>query len=702
MIGIMKKISSIIILFLPLLASAQTLESTDTISGHTLDEIVVEGMDHSTSATATTFIPSSKQKNAAQNAVDLLSIMGIPQIRVNPMDNSVKDNAGGEVSIFINFMPASQEEMQGLRTSEVRKVEYLEFPTDPRFRGAPRVINIIVQEYEYGGYTKISVAENFLIGLSSTANIYSKFSYKKMTYDLYVGAGNTKSSHVFSNTESTYTLKDAEGNSFSLVRKENTENSQFKQNFYPVTLRASFNTEKIQIRNTLGYSHSGNPLNFQSGNLLFTPSLAQSSTYERTNTSRSNSVNYEGMFYFALPRDFSINVTPTFTFSHNNNTLNYITSASERIIRDARENAYSYRIDAYANKRFGQKHTVMLGVNGGNYINRLNYSGNYAYSDRFHNAFAAALACYQLQTQKINLYTDIGFCWEQSDINGIENTDPYPFLHVNFRYSPNSKNALSAYFQYANNTPGIDAKASDILQENEFMYLTGNPLLKNSRHITVNLSYTWMPSNKLDLSAYCNFFELFNRQMTVYEPFGNGNALIRNYINNGDFLQGQIGITAFWKTLNNNLQLYGGGEMRFFRSTGIYNRSYNPFKFYAQASYYLNSFYFMTFYQTADRSMFSNNPRLYKSRPSYGVAAGWGNSNWNVRLTAFNPFNRKWESADLWISSPLYSEHRTNYGTTAHVRLALSATYSFGYGKKVQRGDEVGAKSGANSAIIKN
>ena len=695
----MKKLV-LIFLTLPLLASAQTQESADTIASQTLNEVVVEGLTATTSAKATTFVPSSKQKNASQNAIDLLRHIGIPEIRVNPMDNTVTDNAGGNVSIFINYMPASQEEMQGLRTADVRKVEYLEFPTDPRFRGAQRAINIIVQEYDYGGYTKISASETFFSG--PAANIYSKFSYKKMTYDLYLGADYTSSRHIFYNTESMYTLKDADGQNFSLIRKEQNDNSKLKHNKYPVTFRATFNTEKIQIRNTIGYSHTAFPVMFQSGTLMFSPGLAENFHFERSNPSRSNSINYSGMFYFSLPHDFSINVTPSLTYSHNNNDLTYTTTASESILRYARENAYNYRVDAYAHKKLGQKHLLMLGVNGGDNINRLNYTGSNDYFDRFHNSFVAGLAAYQFQTQKINLYSDMGVCWEQSEINGIKNTEAYPFTHINFRYSPNSKNAMSIYFQYASSASTIDMKASDILQENEFMYITGNPLLKNSGHITLNLSYSWIHSNKFSLNAYTNFLEMLNRQLTIYEPFESGHALIRNYINNGNYIRGQFGVTANWKTLNDNLQFYGGAEMRLFRSTGVYDKTYTPFKFFAQATYYLKSFFFQASYQTAERNMFQNAPKIYKARPNYGISAGWGNSDWNVQVAAFNIFNRKWESADLWISSPLYTEHRINYGTTAHAWFYLSATYTFGYGKKVQHGNEVGAQSGANSAIIKD
>ena len=125
-----------------------------------LQQVKVEGQMATAYSDRTVYLPSQRQKNASQNAIDLLRQMAIPQIQINPIDNSIKDNGGGEVSIFFNNMPASQEDIEGLRTADVRRVEYLEFPTDPRFRGAQRVINFIVQEYEYGVYTKVTADED--------------------------------------------------------------------------------------------------------------------------------------------------------------------------------------------------------------------------------------------------------------------------------------------------------------------------------------------------------------------------------------------------------------------------------------------------------------------------------------------------------------------------------------------------------------
>lgn len=673
----------------------------DTVQTQQLNAVVVEAQMQSASPTELTYIPTSRQKNASQTGMDLLRQMAIPQLQINPVDNSVKSNAGEDVSLFINYMPASQEELDGMRTADVRKVEYLEFPTDPRFRGAKWVVNFIVQEYAYGGYTKVTADEDFLIGLSSRVNVFSKFTFKKLTYDLYVASNNYNDHHTANSAEARYSLLDATGTPYTLTRTEFADNVHFRNNQFPITLRATYNTEKLQIRNTVGYSRSSYPVNTQSGALIYSPNVAAGYTYSRTSPSHSNSLSYNGSYYIVLPNDFAIDASPLFSYTHTNDALTYSSTASDPIERNARENAYNYRLDAYLHKRINQQHTLMLGGVGGEWANNLRYTGSSLTYDRFKNYFLGGMLCYQLRLDNVRLYSDAGFLWEKSDINGIQNADRYPFVHINLSYSPNSHHSAGAYFQFANNTPGIDSKASDLLQDNEYMYLTGYPLLENSRHITINLSYAWMPSNKLSMSAYGNYFELFDRQMTVYEPYNDGSALLRTFINSGNYIQGEIGVSANVKLFDSKLHVYFSPRHRFYRSTGVYERSFNPFQFQAQATYYLDQFHFTAYYMTPNKMMFSSSPRTYRSRDNYGIEAGWGNSEWNVTISASNLFNSKWDVSDHYIESPLYTEHRTGYGTSYHAQLNLSVTYTFGYGKKVQRGNEVGAQQGAGSGILK-
>lgn len=174
-------------------------------------------------------------------------------------------------------------------------------------------------------------------------------------------------------------------------------------------------------------------------------------------------------------------------------------------------------------------------------------------------------------------------------------------------------------------------------------------------------------------------------------------VLVNIYIHE---IQSQL-LFNFWVEFNKSLQLYVSPNQKFYRSTGVFDKSYNPFQITAQATYYLKQWYFQAYYQSPQKMMFTGSPTTYRSRDFYALSAGWSNSDLNISLTAYNMFNSNWDTSDRFIQSPRYSEHRTTYGTHSHASLNLSVTYTFGYGKKVQRGNEVGKQSGVSSAIMK-
>lgn len=72
-------------------ASAFSQERTDTIKTQELHEIVFEASNQRTSANVSTYYPAARQKNAAADAVSLLSQMAIPQLSVDPSNRNLKN-----------------------------------------------------------------------------------------------------------------------------------------------------------------------------------------------------------------------------------------------------------------------------------------------------------------------------------------------------------------------------------------------------------------------------------------------------------------------------------------------------------------------------------------------------------------------------------------------------------------------------------
>ncbi len=64
---------------------------------------------------------------------------------------------GGAVTIFINGNPADDTDLRTFWPQNAIRVEYIQNPDDPKFRGATNVVNFIMKEYTFGGLTKLDV-----------------------------------------------------------------------------------------------------------------------------------------------------------------------------------------------------------------------------------------------------------------------------------------------------------------------------------------------------------------------------------------------------------------------------------------------------------------------------------------------------------------------------------------------------------------
>ncbi|MDE5635362.1 MAG: hypothetical protein K2I52_03525, partial [Muribaculaceae bacterium] len=170
----------------PSVYARQYNEVKDSLSTTGLNEVVVEAQMQKTTSRVSVYIPTERQKNAANDATSLLNLMSIPQLSINLITNAVKSTSGQPVSIFIDCTEASPEDISGLKPGDVKRVDYHLNPSDPRFLGKKHVVNFVMHKYKWGGYTRVDAAQSFCVP-STHASVYSKMKYKSMSYAIFAG-----------------------------------------------------------------------------------------------------------------------------------------------------------------------------------------------------------------------------------------------------------------------------------------------------------------------------------------------------------------------------------------------------------------------------------------------------------------------------------------------------------------------------------
>lgn len=687
------KIYILPLIMLPALAQGQTAEP-DSLKVKELGEITVVADAQRTSATKTVYIPSARQKSAASDGVSLLSGMNIPQLSVNPISATVTTADNQSVSLFINFHSATDEDIKGLNPRDVRKVEYLNFPTDPRFQRARHVVNFITHSYIYGGYTKLKAKERLMVR-SGEASVYSKFAYKTMEYDVMVSGDYDNNSHAGLVSDDTYRLE-----SGTISRESGTETGRKNQRGLYSALRASWNkNDSFSIRNLVTFSRINTPEYITSGYVKFS-SLYPSETYHSESPSEKNALGWNSELFASLGRGWSLNGTVQAEYAGNKTTSNYITEV-ESINNHADERSWFMRGTAQVNKTLSDKITLLSNVSSGGGHTKIDYSGSSNAVNRFRQSFTGITFGVALNYQKIAGSIDGGYAFESNYINGKTMNDHYPFTHINVQYAPNQKHSISLWFQYATYSPDATMKNPNIIRQSELLYISGNPDLRCSRNTSANVSYIWLPDNTWQISAYATMFRIANRQIAVYTPDGPDGAMLKKYQNDGDYNHGQIGARLIGKFAGGKLSVSLAPRLLLYKTTGSNSISNFPFTASVNTDYYLGKFYFNAYYDSGTSYVDGENAYLRKMPMSYSAGTGWSSHGWNIQLSLVNIFRSSWKLSEDKLTTRWYDSYVTQFGSDYHRRISLSVTYTFNYGRKVSQSGELSGEKNISTSILR-
>jgi hypothetical protein len=672
----------------------------DTLSDKHLNEVVIAAQQQRAASNATTYYPDKDVKRTAQSALDLLFRMGIPQVDIDPIGGTVQTAAGEEVVIYIDHALATTEEKKGLRAEDVKKVEFLVYPNDVRFNHNKYVINITLRHQDFGGYVKLTASEYFLVN-DTYGQAYSKFSRKRMTYDVVVGDYYDSFHHTGSDVSQIFCLPQSDGSTTEITRSNLVDKSRYQGNNFFAAFRARYNAEKVSISNNLFINNQNSPHKDYSGQLLFSDNSYVDSEYSNALKTTTMAPKWTGEYYFNFGKGFELNVTPYVTYQHTTSNRLY-TSDNTSILTNADEKAWNGMLDLEGSKTLSEHHALDIQVVGRYYDDKVKYAGNTEATPVFTEWDYAALLGYSYHTEKFYGKFLGGIIGDKGKISGIRTHNFYPSFSLGMQYAFNEKHSISLNVDQFVNTIDAADKTPDVIQENELLYKTGNPLLKNISVLSFNLQYTWLPCNMFSASATAGSTRYFDRLAPIYALNESGTAIVRNLENNGNYQDYYVGASFTAKLLNRKLVLQASPRMWFERATGIYKESNNYLAFNASAAYYLGKFYASAYYRKGVKELLScDRYNTTEQNPDqYRFLVGWSNGKWNCNVEAENIFRGDWRRLESSVESKYFRQYTTTYDASRHRHIGVTISYTFNFGKKIRRDDEVEASKSGTSAIM--